>query len=176
MKEAAAAIADAFRRSGSISAYYPCHGVVLSLSDSDDVTASMPETARVMEGPNDTSGYTMALFDLAGSTGRRTWRDLLLAVDGIDAPWRRELDAHFLQALGEELSFHRSWVACLRGAAVGSAIDAITRSSTASTAARRSNRHRTIPPPQPTGGPAPSPSCWRPSPRDAGPHLTSGAP
>ncbi len=103
VKEAAAAIADAFRRSGSISAYYPCHRVVLSLSDSDDVTAGIPETARVMEGPNDTSGYTMALFDLAGSTGRRTWRDLLLAVDGIYAPWRRELDAHFLQALGEKL-------------------------------------------------------------------------
>jgi TIR domain-containing protein len=103
VKEAAAAIADAFRRSGSISAYYPCHRVVLSLSDSDDVTAGIPETARVMEGPNDTSGYTMSLFDLAGGTGRRTWRDLLLAVDGIDAPWRHELDAQFLLALGEKL-------------------------------------------------------------------------
>ena len=45
----------------------------------------------------------MSLFDLAGGTGRRTWRDLLLAVDGIDAPWRHELDAQFLLALGEKL-------------------------------------------------------------------------
>ena len=111
MKEAAAAIADAFRRSGSISAYYPCHRVVLSLSDSDDVTAGIPETARVMEGPNDTSGYTMSLFDLAGGTGRRTWRDLLLAVDGIDAPWRHELDTQFLQALGEKLFPPIGWQA-----------------------------------------------------------------
>jgi hypothetical protein len=56
-----------------------------------------------MEGPNDTSACTMSLFDLAGGTGKRTWGDLLRAVDGTEADWRRELDSQFLQALGEKL-------------------------------------------------------------------------
>lgn len=103
VEAAAQAIAEEFRRSGSISAYYPCHRVVLSLSDSDDITTGIPESARVMEGPNDTSGYTMSLFDLAGGTGRRTWGDLLRAIEGTEAPWRGELDRQFLQALGETL-------------------------------------------------------------------------
>ncbi|MFZ0255469.1 MAG: toll/interleukin-1 receptor domain-containing protein [Gammaproteobacteria bacterium] len=100
---AARAIAEAFRRSGAASTYYPCHRVVLALSESDDITSGIPESARVMEGPNDTSGYTMSLFDLAGGTGMRTWGDLLRAVDGTEADWRRELDAHFLQGLDEKL-------------------------------------------------------------------------
>jgi len=103
VEAAARAIAGAFRRSGSASAYYPCHRVVLSLSESDDIAKGIPESARVMEGPNDTSGYTMSLFDLAGGTGSRNWGDLLRAVDGTEADWRRELDAHFLQALDEKL-------------------------------------------------------------------------
>ena len=100
---AARAIAEAFRRSGSASTYYPCHRLVLSLSESDDIASGIPESARVMVGPNDTSGYTMSLFDLAGGTGKRTWGDLLRAVDGTEAAWRRELDSHFLQALDEQL-------------------------------------------------------------------------
>lgn len=103
LEAAARAIAEAFRRSGSASTYYPCHRVVLSLSESDDITSGIPESARVMEGPNDTSAYTMSLFDLAGGTGKRTWGDLLRAVDGTEADWRRELDSQFLQALGEKL-------------------------------------------------------------------------
>ena len=100
---AARAIAEAFRRSGSASTYYPCHRLVLSLSESDDIAKGIPESARVMEGPNDTSGYTMSLFDLAGGTGKRTWGDLLRAVEGNEAAWRRELDSHFLRALDEQL-------------------------------------------------------------------------
>jgi hypothetical protein len=103
LEGAARAIAEAFRRSGSGSTHYPCHRVVLSLSESDDIAKGIPEAARVMEGPNDTQGYTMALFDLAGGTGKRTWGDLLRAVDATEADWRRELDSHFLQALGEKL-------------------------------------------------------------------------
>ena len=79
LEAAAHAIAEAFRRSGSASTYYPCHRVVLSLSESDDIASGIPESARVMEGPNDTSAYTMSLFDLAGGTGKRTWGDLLRA-------------------------------------------------------------------------------------------------
>jgi len=103
VEAAARAIAEAFRRSGSASTYYPCHRLVLSLSESDDITRGIPESARVMVGPDDTSGYTMSLFDLAGGTGKRTWGDLLRAVNGTEAAWRRELDSHFLQALDEQL-------------------------------------------------------------------------
>jgi len=103
VEAAARAIAEAFRRSGSASTYYPCHRVVLALSESDDIASGIPESARVMEGPNDTSGYTMSLFDLAGGTGKRTWGDLLRTVGATEADWRRELDSHFLQALDEKL-------------------------------------------------------------------------
>lgn len=103
VETAARAIAEAFRRSGSASTYYPCHRVVLSLSESDDIASGIPESARVVEGPSDTSGYTMSLFDLASGTGKRTWGDLLRAVQETAADWRRELDSHFLKALHEEL-------------------------------------------------------------------------
>jgi hypothetical protein len=103
VSEVAEAIEKEFCRSGSIAAYYPCHRVVLSLSDGDAIAKGIPESARVLEGPNDTSAYTMALFDLAGGSGRRTWGDLLKAVRGTDGPWRHELDEHFRQALDETL-------------------------------------------------------------------------
>jgi hypothetical protein len=45
----------------------------------------------------------MSLFDLADGTGERTWGDLLRAVHGTEATWRRELDVHFLHALDEQL-------------------------------------------------------------------------
>jgi hypothetical protein len=101
--EAARAIERAFRRSGSTSTYFPCHRVVLALSESDRIAGGIPESAQVMEGPNDTSGYTLSLFDLAGGAGTRTWGDLLRAVQGTNAEWRKELDRHFLLALKEEL-------------------------------------------------------------------------
>jgi hypothetical protein len=77
--------------------------VALSLSDDDPIAKGIPESARVVEGPNDTSAYTMALFDLAGGSGRRVWGDLLKAVGGTAAPWRHEIDAQFRQALDETL-------------------------------------------------------------------------
>ena len=68
----------------------------------------IPESARVMVGPNDTSGYTMSLFDLAGGEpAQRTWGDLLRAVDGTEAALAPGLDSRFLQALDEEPA-HRS--------------------------------------------------------------------
>ena len=154
------AIADAFRRSGSTSAYYPCHRVVLSLSESDDVAKGIPESAQVMEGPNDTSG----LHDVAVRPGRRNRQAdmgrLLRAVDGIDAPWRRELDAQFLQALDEKL------FAPIAGRMPGqaqlrSAIDAyhpIIYSIDRGPAVDRIEGTR-----RPTGAPEPSPSCSPPS-------------
>jgi hypothetical protein len=101
--DAARAIERAFRRSGSTSTYFPCHRVVLSLSESDKIVSGIPESALVMEGPYDTSSYTLSLFDLASGPGKRTWGDLLQAVRGTNAEWRKELDEHFLLALNEEL-------------------------------------------------------------------------
>ena len=103
LKEVAEAIEKEFSRSGSTATHYPCHRVVLSLSDRDPIAKGIPESARVIEGPNDTSAYTMALFDFAGGSGRRTWGDLVQAVGGTNAPWRHELDEQFRRALDETL-------------------------------------------------------------------------
>jgi hypothetical protein len=101
--DAARAIERAFLRLGSTSTYFPCHRVVLSLSEHDKIVSGIPESALVMEGPNDTSSYTLSLFDLASGPGKRTWGDLVQAVQGSNAQWRKELDKHFLLALKEEL-------------------------------------------------------------------------
>ena len=101
--DAARAIERAFRRSGLTSTYFPCHRVVLSLSEFDEIASGIPESARVIEGPNDTSSYTLSLFDLASGAGKKTWGDLLQAVQGTNAEWRKELDEHFLLAIKEEL-------------------------------------------------------------------------
>jgi hypothetical protein len=100
---AARSIEKAFRLSGSTSTHFPCHRLVLSLSESDNIANGIPESARVMQGPNDTSDYTLSLFNLGSGTGRRTWGDLLRAVQGTDTEWRKELDRQFLLALKEEL-------------------------------------------------------------------------
>jgi hypothetical protein len=100
---AARAIERAFRLSGSTATHFPCHRVVLSLSESDNIANGIPESARVMEGPNDTSDYTLSLFNLGSGTGKRAWGDLLRAVQGTTADWRKELDRQFLLALKEEL-------------------------------------------------------------------------
>ena len=113
LDDAARAIERAFRRSGSTSTYFPCHRVVLSLSESDKIASGIPESALVMEGPYDTSSYTLSLFDLASGTGKRTWGDLLQAVRATNAEWRKELDEHFLLALKEEL-FWPIRAACAR--------------------------------------------------------------
>jgi hypothetical protein len=101
--DAARAIERAFRLSGSTSTHFPCHRVVLSLSESDKIENGIPESARVLEGPNDTSDYTLSLFNLGSGAGKRTWGDLLQAVQGTNAEWRKELDRHFILALKEEL-------------------------------------------------------------------------
>jgi hypothetical protein len=101
--DAGRAIERAFRLSGSTWTHFACHRVVLSLSESDKIANGIPETARVIEGPNETSDYTLSLFDLSSGIGTRTWGDLLQAVQGTNADWRKELDSHFLLALKKEL-------------------------------------------------------------------------
>lgn len=103
LDEIAKQIASAFARAGSTSTYYPCHRIVLDLGEDDDVSAGIPESARVLEGPGETTGYTMSLFNLAGGAGRRTWGELIGSVNAQDAPWRKELDRNFVDALSEKL-------------------------------------------------------------------------
>jgi hypothetical protein len=78
LEDAARAIERAFRRSGSTSIHFPCHRVVLSLSESDKIESGIPESARVVEGPNDTSDYTLSLFNLgrSPSSGARDRRGM----------------------------------------------------------------------------------------------------
>jgi hypothetical protein len=83
--------------------YYPCHRVVLDLLAIEELGDGIPEEARVVEGPEATSGFTLSLFNLAGGRRHLTWRDLLVAVDGLDAGWRQQLDRRFVSALNEEL-------------------------------------------------------------------------
>jgi len=103
VQAAAHSIVEGFRRSGSASTHYPCHRLVLSFSESDDLANGIPESARVVVGPSDTSEYTLSLFDLGGGHGTRTWGDLLAAVGGVEAEWRSELDSHFLLAVDDHL-------------------------------------------------------------------------
>jgi hypothetical protein len=103
VEAAAEAIELAFDKAGSLSTYYPCHRIVLSLHETDDPSNGIPEGARVREGPADTSSYTMSLFSLGGGTAQRTWGDLLRAADAEAAEWRKELDEHFKLALREQL-------------------------------------------------------------------------
>ena len=117
LETAAQVIVTAFENAGSTSTYYPCHRLVLSFSESDEIGAGIPETARVVEGPTNTTSFTMSLFNLASGTGKRTWGDLLRAVDGQDAPWRHELDGNFLRALEEKL-FAPSQASLAAGAGV----------------------------------------------------------
>jgi TIR domain len=103
LDEAAQAIEGAFRLSGSTSTHYPCHRVVLSLVGFDKIKNGIPENALVLEGPNHTTDYTMALFNLGSGIGPRTWGDLLRGARGAKAEWRKELDSHFILALKNEL-------------------------------------------------------------------------
>ncbi|HEY7044339.1 MAG TPA: toll/interleukin-1 receptor domain-containing protein [Nocardioidaceae bacterium] len=104
IERAAAKIVNAFPHgSRDDSPYYPCHRVVLDLRAIDEIGDHIPEEARVIEGPNDTTGFTLSLFNMADGRRHLTWRDLLVAVDGLEAGWRAQLDRRFVCALNEQL-------------------------------------------------------------------------
>jgi hypothetical protein len=101
---AAAAIVSRFPRlTFAERSHYACHRVVLDLRDCDRPGSIIPESARVVEGPAATSGFTLSLFNRADGRRTLTWRDLLEAVDGTDAEWRHQLDRRFAAALDEQL-------------------------------------------------------------------------
>ena len=143
----------AFRRSGSASTHYPCHRLVLSFSESDDMAKGIPESARVVVGPNDTTEYTMSLFDLGGGE-RHAELGRSVGGRGRDkSGMAKELDTHFLLALKEEL-FRPSRPHALRRQEPGSG--AALPSDPLQHLARAPGRAacRTAPP-GPTSGPAP---------------------
>ena len=83
--------------------HYACHRVVLDLTAVDEIGEIIPESARVVEGDGATSGFTLSLFNRADGRRALCWRDLIDAVDGVDAAWRHQLDRRFVAALNEEL-------------------------------------------------------------------------
>jgi len=101
---AASEIVAAFpRASFAERSHYACHRVVLDLTAVDEIGEIIPESARVVEGDGATSGFTLSLFNRADGRRALCWRDLLDAVDGVDAAWRHQLDRRFAAALNEEL-------------------------------------------------------------------------
>src|SRR3954453_16576948 len=83
--------------------HYPCHRVVLDMRHVNDISEGIPVDARVVIGPGATAERTLALFNVAGSPPELSWGDLVAAVDGGGAVWRKQLDRRFLLALKKEL-------------------------------------------------------------------------
>jgi hypothetical protein len=111
---AAGRIADGFRaalansdsgRSAERSRYQPCHRVVLNLEHCTraDTQGGIPRSARVVEGPDHTTSYTLSLFRAHVGTAGWTWGDLVDEVEGSDMPWQRHLDQSFVQSLARRL-------------------------------------------------------------------------
>jgi TIR domain len=104
VSSAAAEIVNAFPKARLVErSHYACHRVVLDLQGVDQIGSIIPESARVVEGEGATSGFTLSLFNRADGRRTLTWRDLVEAVDGVDAAWRHQLDRRFVAALNEEL-------------------------------------------------------------------------
>jgi len=106
IKDAAALIVGTFPlKPRSNPSHYPCHRVVLDLSQVDSVEDGIPNEARVVEGPGATSPYTLSLFRAASGSRTWTWGELVAAVAGDekDNAWRNQLDRRFAAALREEL-------------------------------------------------------------------------
>ena len=97
-------IVEAFPTSGPKSGTsHPCHRIVLDLTTCAPPFDGIPTTARIEVGDGQTSSYTLSLFNLADSRRDLTWGDLVQALDGADAGWRRQLDRRFVAALHQEL-------------------------------------------------------------------------
>jgi hypothetical protein len=114
VSEAAQRIAEGFDRVLSASArrpgpdvyrYRPCHRIVLNLEacTPTDEWVGIPRAARVVEGFDDTTSYTLSLFRAHDGKSAWTWGDLVDEVDGRDARWLRDLDEAFVQSLTRHL-------------------------------------------------------------------------
>jgi hypothetical protein len=103
LKEAAEKIEDAFPAAMSRAAHHPCHRLVLDLTGAAEKTDGIPDDARVIEGPGATETYTLSLFQIASGVRTRSWGEVVAAIGGENAPWRRQLDRRFAAALRGEL-------------------------------------------------------------------------
>lgn len=103
LQAAATQIEAAFPPAKNQAAQHPCHRIVLDLSGASDSTNGIPDDARVVEGPGATEPYTLSLFQVVSGERTRTWGELVAAVEGAGAPWRRQLDRRFAAALRGEL-------------------------------------------------------------------------
>ncbi len=85
--------------------YRPCHRIELAFDTEGDEAGGdgIPPSARIAEGLDATSSYTLALFGMHEGRGDRTWQDLVDAVDGAEQQWRRDLDTAFSASLNEQL-------------------------------------------------------------------------
>jgi TIR domain len=103
IRATAAEMVEVFPAHGSDdSTHFPCHRIELDLR-SVEVGEGIPLDAVVVVGEEFTSTFTLSLFNLGRGTQRWLWKDLLRAVDGLDAAWRHQLDRRFLAAVNEEL-------------------------------------------------------------------------
>lgn len=109
VKAAAGNIAAAFQARISVDleptndVRFPCHRLVLDAELHEDGDMKIPEDARVVTGDSATTSFTLSLFGLTMGETHHTWLDLLERVDGVDAPWRDELDQAYAAAFREEL-------------------------------------------------------------------------
>lgn len=101
---------EALHRAGSdtveeVYSYWPCHRIVLDLEACGDASTwvGLPRQARVIEGRDDTTSYTLSLFRAHEGTAAWTWEDLVSEVDGEASPWLRDLDAGFVHSLTRHL-------------------------------------------------------------------------
>lgn len=103
LEAAATAIASAFR--GAVQGddtYHPVHRIVLDLTDRD-CGGGIPANATVREGVGATTGFTLSLFGRAEGPRPRTWGEIVAAIGGERAQWRRQLDEHFDAVCREDL-------------------------------------------------------------------------
>ncbi len=92
-------------RGDDVDRYQPCHRIVLDLRhcSSSDICDGIPLDARVVEGAEDTTSYTLSLFRAHDGKASWTWADLVEEVDGRNSAWLRDLDQSFVQSLSRHL-------------------------------------------------------------------------
>lgn len=85
--------------------YRPCHRIVLDLTvcEQSGDWGGIPRNARVIEGSDDTTSYTLSLFRAQDGKSAWTWGDLVDEVVGRDARWLHDLDQSFVQSLTRHL-------------------------------------------------------------------------
>jgi hypothetical protein len=96
---------SASARSPDVYQYRPCHRIVLDLTlcEPTDSREGLPRNARVVEGIDDTTSYTLSMFRAHDGRSAWTWGDLIDEVDGRDANWLRDLNQSFVQSLTRHL-------------------------------------------------------------------------